>query len=220
MSDTLIDLFRHGKVDGPAAMYGATDVALHADGWQQLQAAVKAIPTPEVVVSSPKQRCRAFADQFANGINQPLLLDERLQEFNFGDWDGVPFSELFGGDNANPEGWVQLKRFSEQPAEYPAPNGEAIEQVHARCGDAFQQLVQQHRGKHVAVFCHAAVIRLILAHLLPVDWRSGDWFSRLTIGYASRTRIRLADHPDMSPVVECIGWLPADVPLVANPEGM
>ena len=35
-NDTQFNLVRHGQIDGPAALYGRTDVALSRDGWQQM----------------------------------------------------------------------------------------------------------------------------------------------------------------------------------------
>ncbi|WP_221794973.1 histidine phosphatase family protein [Oceanobacter mangrovi] len=219
MTDTRIDLIRHGRVDGPAAMYGSTDVPLHADGWLQLQQAATSVELPDLLISSPKQRCLHFARQFAEQQQLPLQVLDDLREYDFGDWDGIPFSQLFGDPQDNPAGWQRLQRFSEQPALYPVPGGETIDQVYERVTRVFQQLQQQHQGKHIMVFCHGAVIRLILASLLPVDWRSGDWFSRLSIAYGSRSRIRIPQHPYAFAQVECIGSLPPDVVHMAHPEG-
>jgi len=218
-SDTLIDLFRHGKVDGPAAMYGTTDVPLHGSGWVQLEAAVDAIDKPETIITSPRQRCHLFAEDYAARLGLPLVVEPGLQEYDFGDWDGVPFDELFGCPEENPAVWAQLQAFADAPKHNPVPNGEAIDEVFERVSEAFDRLAVNHQGKHLAVFCHGAVIRLILGYLLPVNWHEGSWYSALSIGYGSRTRIRIPGFPGARPVVETIGWLPAGAKHISNPEG-
>ncbi|MDP2504420.1 histidine phosphatase family protein [Oceanobacter sp. 3_MG-2023] len=211
--DTIIDLVRHGAVDGEAALYGRFDIALSPVGWRQLEQALAAITAADTsidaIISSPLQRCQAFAAHWAQQQGMALDIVPALREYDFGDWDGIPFTTLFGPPEDNPDGWSELEAFAQFPAGNPPPGGERIEQVYERVVQGWQQITEQHGGQHVVVMCHGAVIRLILGYLLPVDWRDGNWYSSLAIHYGSRTRIRLSPHLDVAPVVECIGWLPA-----------
>ncbi|WP_369854623.1 histidine phosphatase family protein [Candidatus Thalassolituus haligoni] len=208
--DTIIDLVRHGAVAGEPALYGSTDVALSNAGWQQLERAFAAISAPVSVVSSPLQRCQAFATHWSQQQGLTLAIIAELREYDFGDWDGIPFDVLFGTPEDNPDGWSELEAFSQFPAGNPPPGGERIEQVYERVVRGWNQVLKQGAGGHTVVVCHSAVIRLILGYLLPVDWRDGSWYSSLSIHYGSRTRIRIPAHPEAAAVVECIGWLPAD----------
>ena len=87
-----IDLLRHGAVQGPAALYGRTYVALSPVGLQQLQQAVLSSAYTGTV-SSPRQRCLTFARQLAEQRQLSLQVDDALAEMDFGEWDGVPFAE-------------------------------------------------------------------------------------------------------------------------------
>jgi alpha-ribazole phosphatase len=217
-TDTLIDLVRHGQIDGPSALYGLTDVALTEQGWQQLQQATAAItPTPQRIISSPLQRCADFAHHYARyGArigNQdekphkplPLQIEADLREYHFGDWDGIPFEQLFGAPQDNPAGWTALDAFAQAPAINTPPNAETLQQMYERVQLCWQRLLQELAGQHSLIICHGGVIRMILALLLPLDWRDGRLFSLLNIGYASRTRIRIGRHTGAQPVVEFIG---------------
>jgi alpha-ribazole phosphatase len=197
---TRIDLLRHGKVAGPPALYGRTDVAVSSDGEQQLWRAVQSV-SPEQVITSPLQRCRVFAEAFARRQQLPCRIEADLQEVDFGRWDGVPFDDLY----AEPEEWQRIEAYWQAPGVHAPPEGESLVQAHQRVGLCWQHLQQQLQGKHSLVVCHGGVIRLLLAHVIPADWRDGRWFSALDIGYASLTRIEISDMPDAVPVVRFIG---------------
>lgn len=201
---TRIDLLRHGKVAGPPALYGRTDVAVSDEGEQQLWQAVRNL-SPQQVITSPLQRCRVFAHHYAQSQQLPCRIESDLQEVDFGRWDGVPFDDLY----AEPEQWQGVEAYFREPGIHSPPDGESLAQSHQRVALCWQRLQEQLHGQHSLVVCHGGVIRLLLANLLPVDWRDGRWFSALDIGYASLTRIEIADMADATPVVRFIG-LPAN----------
>lgn len=197
---TRIDLLRHGKVAGPAALNGHTDVALSQDGETQLWRAVQSL-SPQQVLTSPRQRCRLFAEAYAERKQLPCRIESDLQEVSFGDWDGVPFDQLY----QQPDVWQQIEDYWKHPACNTPANGEPLEQAFERVGQCWQSLLPALTARYSLVVCHGAVIRLILAHLLPGDWRDGRWYSSLDIGHASLTRIEIPDHTDAVPVVRFIG---------------
>lgn len=203
MADTVIDLLRHGQIDGPSAMYGRTDVPLSALGWQQLQQATLSLYAGRLL-TSPLRRCADFARHLANERRLPLTVEDDLREYDFGDWDGIPFRDLFGDPAINPHGWEALEAFGRSPAAFTPPNAESLAMMEYRVSQCWQRLLDELRGQHSLIVCHAGTIRLILAQLLPVDWTDGRWFSALEIGYASVTRIRVSDHPQAVPRIE---WL-------------
>ena len=54
--------------------------------------AVQLEPVYDRIVSSPRRRCLAFAQEKATQLVLPLTVEAGLAEMNFGDWDGVPFT--------------------------------------------------------------------------------------------------------------------------------
>lgn len=204
MTDTIIDLVRHGKPDGAAALYGRTDIALSSLGWQQLQQTCQVL-APSLVLTSPLRRCADFATDWAQQRQLPCRRVPLLQEFDFGEWDGIPFDTLLGEYRADDPGWQLLEAFGRTPATHTPPGSESLQDFHDRVVMGWQQLLAECAGEQVLLVCHAGVIRMILAHLLPVDWRDGRWFSALNIDYGSRTRIRMGAWPGATAVVECIG---------------
>ena len=107
MTSTLITLVRHGKVAGPAALYGKTDIALSTSGHSDLTRALNNLHTQNPItqlISSPKIRCLQVAQEFSTQQHIPLQTEDNLQEMNFGVWDGIPFDEL--GDE-----WKNIEAF-------------------------------------------------------------------------------------------------------------
>jgi alpha-ribazole phosphatase len=76
--------------------------------------------------------------------------DPRLWEQDFGDWEGVPFTDL-------PD--LGALTSAELAAHRP-PNGESFLDLHARIAQALQSLARQ--GGRIAVVAHAGVIRAAL----------------------------------------------------------
>ena len=83
-------LIRHPRpLIAPGVCYGRLDVA--AEDPLPIAAALRALlPAGAPVWSSPLQRCRLLAGHLRP---QPRL-DERLQEIDFGDWEGQAWDDI------------------------------------------------------------------------------------------------------------------------------
>jgi len=60
-STTVIDLLRHGDVEGGDVFRGSSDDPLSDDGWRQMQDALEDKSGWDVIITSPLQRCCEFA---------------------------------------------------------------------------------------------------------------------------------------------------------------
>lgn len=202
MSNRLITLIRHGKVDGPAALYGHTDIASSIEGLHELHTNINQLhqlhPVSHILCS-PLVRCAKPAQAFSIAQQLPLEVIEGLKEMHFGYWDGIPFDQF--GD----EHWLTLNQFWETPASAHAPDGESLQGFAGRVISSWQKIQGNINAKHQLVVCHGGVIRIIIAHLLNLDWRNASLFRQLNIDYASHTRIEIASHQDALPVVKYIG---------------
>lgn len=176
-----IHLFRHGQVAGPAALYGKTDVALSDTGRLALSNATQHLPPPDLIITSPLQRCHAFASQKAEALDCPLKVEADFREMDFGMWDGVPYRE------DSPE-WPAMGQFWQEPAAVTPPDGESLQRMQSRVASAWLATKTQSQ-ETVWIFAHGGTIRLVLAEILGLDWRNPLLYSTLQVGYASRTDI-------------------------------
>jgi alpha-ribazole phosphatase len=199
---TQFDLVRHGQIDGPPALYGRTDVALSRDGWEQMSLQTHRLQNLNNIISSPLRRCHDFAKSLASDRRLTLQVEPGMQECDFGEWDGIKFDD-------HSQQWPLMTSFWQDPDHNTPPQGESLDTFHNRVVTCWQSLCKQHKGQNNLLMCHGGVIRQILAHILPTDWRSGEWYSQLQIGHASLTRIIIPAYPNAKPSVAFIG-LPAD----------
>ncbi|MEJ2608812.1 MAG: alpha-ribazole phosphatase [Candidatus Thiodiazotropha sp.] len=156
---SFISLLRHGEVKGGACFRGRQDDPLSDLGWQQMHAACQEHDFWDVVITSPLQRCAAFAHSFAEQYNLPVEQDKRLAEIDFGDWEGCSASQLM---EQHPD---QLSNFWRDPINNPPPNGETLNHFQQRVISAWQQLNQRHVEKRILLVTHGGVIRMLLCHL-------------------------------------------------------
>jgi alpha-ribazole phosphatase len=200
MTSTIITLVRHGKVAGPAALYGRTDIPLSTAGYNDLQRTLSSLhaQTPiSHLISSPRLRCLQVAQEFSTQYTIPLRTEDKLQEMDFGIWDGVPFDEL--GDE-----WKNIEAFWESPHSMQPPEGGSLTDFAERVISGWESLISNAKSGHEVIICHGGVIRILIAHILQLDWRNPALFKQLQIDYASCTRIEIGDYEKALPVIKWI----------------
>ena len=164
MTETHVDLMRHGEVEGGERYRGSTDDALSARGWEQMRAAVGDTCPWSCIISSPLQRCAAFATELAQRRALPLEFDARLQEIHFGTWEGKTAAELLV---SHPQ---HLARFWNDPLHNPPPGAEALQSFEARVLAAWNEHLRRQIGKQVLIITHGGPIRMLVGHMQGLPW--------------------------------------------------
>lgn len=196
----VITLVRHGKITGAAGLYGSTDIPLSETGCKDLERALTVIDKHTAInhiISSPLQRCATVARAFATQHSLPFTIEPGLQEMHFGIWDGIPFDDL--GDE-----WKNLENFWNSPIAVQPPEGESLTHFATRVIDSWDALINNAGMGHQVIVCHGGVIRIIIAHLLQLDWCNASLFKQLQIGYASHTRIESGLYEQAQPIIKWI----------------
>lgn len=159
MSETRIDLLRHGEAVGGRIYRGSRDDALTPEGWREMRAAAGDTCPWRRIISSPLRRCRAFAEELAMRLDVPLDIDARWREIHFGDWEGKSADELLKTYPA------EIGRFWNDPAQHTPPHGEALNAFRARLHAAWDDLLARHAGEPLLVVTHGGPIRFILGRV-------------------------------------------------------
>lgn len=200
MSERLIlDLLRHGACDDGAIYRGRTDSALSSLGWSQLNSAFEGCVTDQepyqALYSSPLQRCRLPAQKLAEQLRLPLQVDDRLQELDFGDWDGLQCQQVWQQQQS------KVLAFWSDPLANPPPGGEPLGLLQQRLDQMLQLWLQQWLKERVdggmperRMLCltHGGVIRTLVSQLLGLPLSAGQ---QLSLDYASLTRVELYPAP-------------------------
>lgn len=151
----IIDLLRHGDT-GINGFCGSLDVPLSERGWQQMRNTTMVNYGWHAIISSPSRRCAEFAKAFSEQNRLPLVLDARLRELDFGDWEGRTADQLLQND-AN-----GLTLFWTDPWMYTPPHGERLIEFELRVGTAWNDTCGSYKGKRILLVTHGGVIRMLL----------------------------------------------------------
>jgi len=179
---TIVDLVRHGTVEGPPRLLGLTEAPVTAAGLAALdrQASRR---NWQAIVTSPRDRARAGAEHVARRRGAAVTIDADWAEMDFGAWDGRPLAEL------KAEGALgdAFATFLEDPTRLGPPGGEDWETFTRRLARGLDRVagVDAAPGT-VAVVTHAGALRGALA--VTTGLRLVDLW-RLRIEYGTRVTL-------------------------------
>lgn len=183
---TIIDLLRHGDVEGGRKYRGQLDDPLSELGWQQLRMATNTKINWQYIITSPLKRCAEFAEELALSHALPLNTEHDFKEISFGLWEGKTAEQLL---NSEPE---DIKSYWSDPINTTPPQGENLLRFEKRIINAWEKMITEFQGKHILLVSHAGVIRVILCHILSMPLTE---LFKLDIGLAKASRIQI-EHAD------------------------
>ena len=151
--------------------YGRTDVPLAGDAVEAAAAiaarlAALGTPTPNAFWTSPLVRCASIAAPLAARFGLPARVDARLQEIDFGTWEGQCWDAI---DRAALDAWAADLQHARMHG------GENVAQFSMRVGgwldDWRDWRARATCGTTAHVVTHAGVIRMLAALALdmPLD---------------------------------------------------
>jgi alpha-ribazole phosphatase len=168
-------LIRHPKADVPPDVcYGQSDVGLAVPAHPVAERLRPLLPEHFELHSSPLFRARALAE----AIGRPLL-DDRLMEMDFGDWEGQTFDAI----GPAIDDWVR------DPAGFAAPNGESVAEMAERAHDWLDELLDSAPALPQVVVAHGGPLRAIVGRLVGVP--EERW---LTLDFACGMSTRVDVH--------------------------
>ncbi|WP_038248729.1 histidine phosphatase family protein [Ghiorsea bivora] len=179
----IIDLLRHGALQGGVKYRGALDEDLTQTGreamdkvWQQLQGEV------DTIICSPLSRCAEPALLWAEQADIPCVVEPAIQELSYGDWEGLTAAQI---EHAYP-GILQAWR--QDPTPMTPPNGEPMLDFSKRIQVFLHHLIQEHKHGHVLLVAHSGSIRMLIAHALQAPIVSTR---HLSMPYACWSRLKV-----------------------------
>jgi len=178
-----LDFLRHGEPVGGLRYRGdGVDDPLTEEGLAAMWQAVEP-GSWDVVVTSPLQRCHAFAQSYAAKAALPLLSEPRLREIGLGVWEGLSHEQVKHGQA---EAYAAYKRDIVRGM---PPGAESVLAFMARVRAALDELASTLGGQRVLVVSHAVVMRAALAIALDAPPQA---LSRIRVDYASFLSLRRA----------------------------
>jgi broad specificity phosphatase PhoE len=160
------------------------DVALSADGLEQAEIVGDLLGVEPIaaVYSSPRERAYYTARAVADPHELTVTVVDDLDELDFGEWTGMPFSALEGDP-----GWTE---WNEARASARPPGGECMEEAVRRVTAALSALAHDHPSQVIVCVSHCDIIRGAIAFYLGLPL---DHLLRFDVDPASVSRIALGD---------------------------
>lgn len=156
-----MDLLRHGELEGGVKYRGTVDDPLTQAGrasmdavWNQLRSDI------DLVLSSPLSRCLEPATEWARSVEIECMVDPRVAEMNYGEWEGLTSEEiiaLYPG---------MLEQWRANPEGLQVPGGESVYQLRDRITSFWSDVCEKYDGRHLLVVAHSGSLRMLIACLL------------------------------------------------------
>ena len=107
------------------------------------------------VVSSPLQRAYDTAQAAGKALGLDVVVDDDLIETDFGDWEGLTFTEAADTDPDLHRRWLRDTTVT-------PPGGESFDAVHNRVRRARARIITEYGGSTVLVVSHVTPIKTLL----------------------------------------------------------
>lgn len=159
----MLIVVRHGRTEAnrDRRLLGRLDPDLDDLGRRQAAGLARRIGPVDRVVSSPLLRTRTTAQAWG----QPVDIDERWIEVDYGELDGVPLAEV------GPDVWRSWRA----DTEWAPAGGESIAALGRRVRDACEELRAECIERDVVVVTHVSPVKASVAWALDVEdhiaWR-------------------------------------------------
>ena len=157
---TKLIIVRHAQSESNLAHFyaAATNVNLSDLGRAQAEETAKYLKDThiDIAYSSDLVRVVQTAKPIVRGRNIPFILTSGLREINGGGFEGKTYEEIEAQYPYERHMWYDdiLNCY--------CPNGESMYDVFARVSVAFEEIIEQNRGKNILIATHACVIRVMM----------------------------------------------------------
>lgn len=163
---TRLILLRHGQtpLSVERRYSGRGNPDLTDEGRRQARAAAARVVREEgiaAIVTSPLRRARSTAEEVAVLTGIDVVEHPGLIENDFGDWEGLTFTEASQRDPDLHRAWLS-------DITVPAPGGESFAQVAERISRTKAELLQRYPGQTVVLVSHVTPIKTLLQDALGV----------------------------------------------------
>lgn len=173
---TKLILTRHGHVEGidPPRFRGRAELDLTGLGRAEAQAVAARIVrdwSPAAIYTSPMGRCRATAARIAEICDTQAIVEDGLNDLDYGDWQGHSHDEIKARYPDQFGAWFAT------PHRVRFPGGDSLQDLIARTADTLRMVVERHPddAETVVLVGHDSVNRALLLQLLDMPpaayWR-------------------------------------------------
>ncbi|OIO67320.1 MAG: cobalamin biosynthesis protein CobC [Zetaproteobacteria bacterium CG_4_9_14_3_um_filter_49_83] len=179
----IVDILRHGELQGGVRYRGTQNDPLTEHGRSQMQAVWANIQhEAELIITSPLSRCADIAQTWATQRNIEYRIEPRIAELNYGAWEGLTHGEI---EAAYPG---ILAAWRTDPTGMTPPNGESMDALQQRIIHFWDDLLTNKPAAHILVVGHSGSLRMLLTHIMGLPVKASR---TLNMPYASWSRVQV-----------------------------
>jgi len=160
-------LIRHGETAWTKAKryQGQANTNLTKLGKKQVKRLVKPVSDyqPEIVFSSSLDRCKESASIICQNIDVPIKIDRRLNELNFGEWEGKTADELIESKNVKYLQWIKGNMVTPK-------GGESIPAFKKRIRSFINDCRKKYDDRKIVIVTHGGAIRMFLLECMRLSY--------------------------------------------------
>ncbi|OGO77685.1 MAG: alpha-ribazole phosphatase [Clostridiales bacterium GWB2_37_7] len=159
---TKVYLIRHGETEynQKGCYYGWTDCSLVRSGIEQAEALKRVFKDIKYDVMLTSDLKRAVETATIINDSKKLIIDSRLRELNFGQWEGKHYHEVMAQYtehwNLWTEDWVNAI----------PTGGESIVEMYNRVSQYLEDALFTYKDKSIVIVSHKGTLRMIAVYLL------------------------------------------------------
>ena len=156
---TKLILIRHGEstLNKEGVYFGTHDPSLTETGFEQLNLLINEVPDYDFIYSSPLRRAVESAE-ILNYKKLDTIYDSRLLELNFGDFEGLTYSEIL---KKYPN---EAQKWKNEGISYKFPKGNSIPDLEKSIVSFVEEIKDS--NKNFLLVTHFGVISSILSHYI------------------------------------------------------
>ena len=155
---------RHGQTDWnvKGKIQGSRDIELNNTGILQAEELSRKVIENEYrftkIYTSQQKRATKTAEILSKAINVDYILAEGIEEINFGEWEGLSWSEVQEKFPVEHEIWFNNRRYTR------SPKGESYQDLLERVLATINKIMIENT-EEVAIVTHSAVIMCLQCYM-------------------------------------------------------
>ena len=164
---TTVLLIRHGETEWNTLgkFQGCTDIALSKEGIKQAELLKNRLKGDfDYIYSSPLSRAFETANVLASDTDKEVTVASEIREINFGEWEGLTVKEISENYPEIFKAWRTDKTES-----YICGGDCSIHNAANRAQKCILDIVNQHKGKKIAIVAHGGIIKAGLIGIFGWD---------------------------------------------------
>jgi len=164
---TTIYLVRHGETEWnqQSRFQGASDIPLSPRGFQQAEALKNRLEDSHFseIYSSDLKRAKQTAQVISDGQTKDPVVDARLREINFGEWEGLTYDQIQMKESDALAAWEE-DLYNQAP-----PGGESLRQLIERVTSFWKGLDTSRSTEKILIVAHGGTLQCLICLLLNHD---------------------------------------------------